>query len=87
MRFDATAVFALTAFISHVSAFGVPKQTGAFTALHAKSPEYDLSVPTFEVKAPESVVSKPAKKGRESKKKEVEVVKEVAPEPTKEKKS
>lgn len=87
MRFDATAVLALTAFISHVSAFSVPKQPGAFTALHAKTPEYDLSVPTFAVKAPEPVVSKPAKKGKESKKKEVVEVKEVAPEPTKEKKA
>lgn len=85
MRFDANVVLALTAFISHVSAFGVPKQSRSFTVLRAKSPEYDLTVPVFDTLAPEPVVSKPAKKGKEPKKKAVEV-NEVAPEPTKEKK-
>merc|ERR1719491_910401 len=75
MRFETTTILALTALISHVSAFGVPKQRSPFTALYASTPEYDLSVPTFEPKAP-APVSKPAKKARQPKK---------APEPKPEK--
>jgi len=93
MRFEAPAVLALAALISHVSAFGVPKQTASVfnTALFAKTPEYDLSVPVFETKASEPV-AKPAKKVKEPKKapepkiKEVEL-KQTTPEPKKEKKS